>query len=181
MIFFTFVKMLCLHGKPAVTSTNEKGTFWSCAESPRCFKCSQEDASLYEKAINAFLATKQERPKCCPITGDTEGEWCYATFRVLTGKERRKFKEENIGRPFFTCGNNHRFLSSRGCGYFVWGDRRIIPVEKKRRVERKEDNVERKENDVERKEDYVFSRGTNMPNLFLGLNLTREKMRKKYG
>ena len=168
MTFFTFVKMLCLHGKPAVTSTNEKGTFWSCAESPRCFKCSQEDASLYEKAINVFLATKQERPKCCPITDDTEGEWCYATFRVLTGKERRKFKEENIGRPFFTCGNNHRFPSSRGCGYFVWGDRRII-------------RVERKEDDVERKEDYVFSRGTNMPNLFLGLNLTREKMRKKYG
>ena len=155
--------MLCLHSKPAVTSTNENGTFWSCAESPRCFVCSEEDAPLYEKAINVFLATNQERPKCCPITGDAEGEWCYATFRVLTGKERRKFQKENVGRPVFTCGNNHRFLNSRGCGYFEWGDRRIIPnftVEKK-------------------KDDLIVLRGTNIPNLFSESRLMEEKIKKK--
>ena len=101
--------MLCLHGKPAVTSTNEKGTFWSCAESPQCFKCSQKDAALYEKGIKAFLATNQERPKCCPVTNDSGGERYYATFRMV---------DWSMDRPFFTCGNNKL---RHGCGYFEWG------------------------------------------------------------
>ena len=157
--------MLCLHGKPAVTSTKENGTFWSCAESPRCFVCSEEESPLYEKAINAFLSTKQERPKCCPITGDAEGEWCYATFRVLTGKERRKFKKENIGRPIFTCGNNYRFQRSRGCGYFEWGDKYIIPSFT---VEKKKDGL-------------IVLSGTNIPNLIPESRLMEEKIKKKLG
>ena len=107
--------MLCLHRKPAVTSTNEKGTFWSCAESPPCFKCSEKDAALYEKGINAFLATNQERPKCCPVTNDSGGEQYYAIFRMV---------DWSMDRPFFTCGNNKLRY---GCGYFEWGDELILP------------------------------------------------------
>ena len=151
--------MLCLHGKPAVTSTNEKGTFWSCGESPRCFKCSQEDAALYERGIQAFLATKQERPKCCPITFDPRGEWCYATFRVLTGKEATKPKKENIGRPVFTCGNNLRFRRSTGCGFFTWADKTIDS----------EFTVEKKEDDL------VVLRGPNVGNLFPVIHIQEEK------
>ena len=157
--------MLCLHGKPAVTSTKENGTFWSCAESPGCFVCPEEDAPLYEKAINAFLATNQERPKCCPITGDPGGEWCYATFRVLTGKERRKFRKENIGRPVFTCGNNYRFRSSRGCGYFEWGDKCII---RGFTIEKREDGL-------------VVLSGTKIPNLIPEHRLMEEKIKKRLG
>ena len=161
----SFAIMLCLHGKPAVTSTKENGTFWSCAESPGCFVCPEEDAPLYEKAINAFLATNQERPKCCPITGDPEGEWCYATFRVLTGKERRKFRKENIGRPVFTCGNNYRFRSSRGCGYFQWGDKCII---RGFTIEKREDGL-------------VVLSGTKIPNLIPEHRLMEEKVKKRLG
>ena len=64
--------MLCLHGKPAVTSTTENGTFWSCGEPSSCFVCSEEEKQLYDKAIKAFLATKQDRPKCCGIVTDAQ-------------------------------------------------------------------------------------------------------------
>ena len=59
--------MLCLHGKPAVASTTENGTFWTCSEPSVCFVCSEEEKHLYDKAIKAFLATKQDRPRCCGI------------------------------------------------------------------------------------------------------------------
>ena len=155
--------MLCLHGKPAVTSTNEKGTFWSCAESPRCFKCSQENAALYEKGIQAFLATNQKRPKCCPITFDPRGEWCYATFRVLTGKWGTKLEKENIGRPIFTCGNNHRFRKSTGCGFFTWADK---PIVSEFRLEKKED-------------DLVVLRGANIGNLFPVMRILEVERKRK--
>ena len=127
----SFVKMLCLHGKPAVTSTTENGfTFWFCGEPSGCFICSEEEAPLYDQGIKAFLSVNQERPKCCTITCDAVGERCYAKFRVLTGKEKHRWwsggKKENVGRPLFTCGNRHRW-DSRGCGYVEWGDRHIIP------------------------------------------------------
>ena len=150
--------MLCLHGKPAVLSTTERGTYWTCGEPSRCFTCSRAQKQLYDKAIKAFLGTKQDRPRCCGIvpasqladverycseraknthviddmdTKATKGyvhprpclsaadvERRYAIFRVYTGKEWPiDFKEENIGRPFFTCEK---------CGYFKWGDKKII-------------------------------------------------------
>ena len=137
--------MLCLHGKPAVTSTNENGTFWSCGEPSGCFVCSEEEAPLYDKAIKTFLSTNQDRPRCCAITAADEWfhgntptcyclitpptERCYAKFMVYTGKEKHKwwnFDKKNIGRPLFTCGNPH-WPDPRGCGYEEWGDKRIVP------------------------------------------------------
>ena len=108
--------MLCLHGKPDVTSTTENGTFWFCGEPCRCdFICSDEQAYLYEEAIKAFLATKQNRPACCRI--GTSEEYNYARLRVVRDAEK-----ESFGRPFFTCSKeNDR------CNYFEWGDEIITP------------------------------------------------------
>ena len=155
--------MLCLHGKPAVTSTNEKGTFWSCAESPPCFKCSQEDAAIYEKGIQAFLEVNEKIPKCCPVTFDPRGEWCYATFGVLTEKESTKMGKENIGRPVFTCGNKDRFRKSVGCGFFIWADETIVS---EFRVEKKEDHL-------------VVLRGPNIGNLFPVMRIPEVERKRK--
>ena len=63
--------MLCLHGKPVVTWQShwcgKKRNSLNCNEFPRCFYCYEEEQPLYDKAIKAFLATKQDRPKCCGI------------------------------------------------------------------------------------------------------------------
>ena len=66
--------MLCLHGKPAVAESTvtfgknaKKRKSWRCSECPMCFYCFEEEKPLYDKAIKAFLATKQDRPKCCGI------------------------------------------------------------------------------------------------------------------
>ena len=158
--------MLCLHGKPAVLSTTENGTIWTCGEPSTCFVCSRGQKQSYDKAIKAFLATKQDRPVCCGIVPATKAhaikrywtnyhkyssytettpddqynpyknlgpyvsaadvERCYAKFVVYTGKEfGDDFKEENIGRPFFACGNGTD-RNPWGCGYFEWGDKNII-------------------------------------------------------
>ena len=120
--------MLCLHGKPAVTSTNENGTFWSCGEPSGCFVCSEEEAPLYDKAIKPFLSTNQDRPRCCAITPDGVGEQCYAKFRVYTGTEKYRWwssGKKNIGRPLFTCGNKN-WRHPRGCAYLEWGDKNIV-------------------------------------------------------
>ena len=80
--------MLCLHGKPAVVSTTENGTFWSCGEPSICFVCSEEEKHLYDRAIKAFLATKQDRPRCCGIVSadqvaDIERYWTnYLKYRA---------------------------------------------------------------------------------------------------
>ena len=120
--------MLCLHGKPAVASTTENGTFWSCGEPSICFVCSEEEMHLYDKAIKAFLATKQDRPRCCGVVPAADAERHYAKFRVFTGKKRHMWwsaYKEDIGRPFFRCGKNDE-RNPRGCGYFEWGDKNII-------------------------------------------------------
>ena len=107
--------MLCLHGKPAATSTTEKGTFWFCGEPSSChFICSEEDAFLYDKAVKEFLATKQDRPKCCGVTPEASADRNYARVRVV-----RDMSKVNFGRPFFTC-------SKDGCDYFEWGDEIIV-------------------------------------------------------
>ena len=107
--------MLCLHGKPAATSTTEKGTFWFCDEPFSChFICSEEEAFLYDKAIKEFLATKQDRPKCCSVTPEASAERNYARIRVA--------KTLNFGRSFFTCSKE-----KDRCDYFEWGDEIIIP------------------------------------------------------
>ena len=156
--------MLCLHGKPAVLSTTENGTLWTCGEPSTCFRCSRGQKKSYDKAIKAFLATKQDRPVCCGIvpadkartinrywanyhkyrtyTETSDGynpfkslgryisaadvEQRYARFGVYTGKEwEDDFKEGNIGRPFFMCGNSTD-RNPWGCGYFEWGDKNIV-------------------------------------------------------
>ena len=128
--FLSFAKMLCLHGKPAVTSTTENGTFWSCGEPSSCFVCSGEETHLYDKAIKAFLATKQDRPRCCGIVPAPDAERHYAKFRVFTGTESHRWWSgcnEDIGRPVFTCGKNDE-RDPRGCGYSEWGDKNIVTL-----------------------------------------------------
>lgn len=98
--------MLCLHGKPAATSTTEKGTFWFCGEPSKChFICHDDQAFLYGEAVKAFLATKQARPVCCAvgpnrvkIRDNETTERNYAKIRVVRDAEKASF-----GRPFFTC------------------------------------------------------------------------------
>ena len=112
--------MLCLHGKPAVSSTTENGTFWFCGEHPKChFICSEEEGDLYEKAIEAFLTTKQERPKCCAV--DSTDPFCeernFAKIEVVKDPQK-----ENYVRPFFKCSKK-----DEQCNYFAWGDEVIIP------------------------------------------------------
>ena len=131
--------MLCLHGKPAVALGKKSWTCGDIIHNPCCFICFEEEKPLYDKAINAFLATKQDIPKCCDVIDSDKypGEFvsgadagrCYAKFRVYTGKEQRKWwfaYKEDIGRPFFVCGKGTE-RNPRGCGYFEWGDKIIAP------------------------------------------------------
>ena len=109
--------MLCLLGKLAASSTTKNGSFWFCGEHPGChFICSEEEGYLYDKAIQAFLATKQERPKCCAVNKTSE-ERNYAKIRVVNDLQKASF-----GRPFFTCSKK-----DERCEYFEWGDEIIIP------------------------------------------------------
>ena len=129
--------MLCLHGEPAGTSTTKNGTFWYCkqVDSSCHLMCSEDQAPLYDKAVKEFLATKQDRPKCCADKipdqrtvkylvndgGNVEipkvaVERNYAKMKVVTDKEK-----ESFGRPFFVCSKeNDR------CSYFEWGDECLV-------------------------------------------------------
>ena len=107
--------MLCLHGKPAVTSTTENGTFWSCGEPSTCFVCSEEEKSLYDKAIKAFLTTKQDRPKCCGIVpaaqkADIVRYWHnHYKYRSYNGEEPPKWY--NTGKylgPYVSAADAER-------------------------------------------------------------------------
>ena len=85
-------KMLCLHGVPAGSSTTDKGTFCFCAEPSSChFRCSEEDAPLYDKAVKKFLATNQARPKCCGVTPEASAERNYARIKVVKDMEKANF------------------------------------------------------------------------------------------
>ena len=89
------------------------------------FKCTEDDAELYAKGVKEFLATKQDRPKCCAITSTRyiNGVACppevigrnYAKMKMVTDKEK-----ENFGRPFFVCPHKRD-----SCNYFEWGDQKI--------------------------------------------------------
>ena len=108
--------MLCLHGKPAASSTTENGSFWFCGQHPKChFICPEDEGYLYDKAIQAFLATKQERPKCCASENSEERN--FAKIRVV-----KDLLKASFGRPFFTCSKR-----DERCEYFEWGDEIIIP------------------------------------------------------
>ena len=114
--------MLCLHGKAAVASTTENGTFWSCGEPSICFVCSEEEKSLYDKAIKTFLATKQDRPKCCGIVpaaqkADIGQYWHnyykYRTYSFndtdpITEEPPKRFKPNKYLGPYVSAADAER-------------------------------------------------------------------------
>ena len=110
--------MKYLHGKEALASTTENGNFWICAQYPKCqFICSEDDGYLYDKAIQAFLATNQVLPKCCVLKDSNDPqERNFAKIWVVKDPEK-----ESYGRPFFTCSKK-----DDRCEYFEWGDETII-------------------------------------------------------
>ena len=106
--------MLCLHGKPAVTSTTDKGTFWFCGEPSSCHLiCREEDELLYAKAVQTFLKTGQPRPVCCGIEDSDERR--HARLKVVKDTTKASFS-----RPFFVCPKE-----KNPCHYFEWGDKII--------------------------------------------------------
>ena len=108
--------MFCLHGKPAVTATTDKGTFWFCGEPSSCHLiCPEEHELLYDEAVQKFLKTDQPRPVCCGIEGTDERN--YARIRVVRDASKASF-----GRPFFVCSKE-----KDQCRYFEWGDEIIEP------------------------------------------------------
>ena len=122
--------MLCLHGEKALCIENLKNgkKFWSCKRisDPCHFKCTKDQVDLYDKAVKEFLATKQDRPKCCAITSTTH-ENGVAEIPVVIGRQYAKMnvvtdmEKESFGRPFFVCSKRHD-----PCNYFAWGDQIII-------------------------------------------------------
>ena len=115
--------MLCLCGKP----TN---AFWRCDQDPNCgFSCPEDEAWLHDRAVKKFLATKQDRPKCCTVTPEAS-ERNYAKFGVSLVPNRVYIDVlssgcsfPNFGRPSFTCPKGED-----GCAYFEWGDEVIIDL-----------------------------------------------------
>ena len=88
--------MLCLHGKPALTKSTvtfgkdaKKRISWFCPECPMCFYCFEEEKPLYDKAIKAFLATKQDRPKCCAIIHPAKASEINRYWKNRPGPMRR--------------------------------------------------------------------------------------------
>ena len=130
--------MLCLHGKEAIKSTTENGTFWFCNQTKKChFICSEEQGPLYQKGVKAFLDTHQGQPRCCDnkipcvkvLTDDDKyielpAGYCtsgrstrrYAKMKVVTD-----MKNTDFGRPFFVCSKKYN-----RCNYFEWGDQKIL-------------------------------------------------------
>ena len=94
--------------------------------SPCHFKCSEDEAELYGKAVKKFLTTKQARPKCCAVKRflmkdgveipEVTGVRNYAKMKVVTDMEK-----ESFGRPFFVCSKR-----KERCNYFAWGDKIIV-------------------------------------------------------
>ena len=123
--------MLCLHGEKCyVGSTIKNGTFWYCAHlSSSChFKCTEDDAELYAKAVKEFLATKQDRPKCCAIkstlmTNGVSVEMPHLGRRYAKMKVVTDTKKESYGRPFFVCPIQSQ---NQRCNYFAWGDQTVF-------------------------------------------------------
>ena len=127
-------EMLCLHGEKCYVGSRVKngGKFWYCKKSnspSEChFKCTEDDAELYDKAVKEFLATKQERPKCCAIKSTLVDDEVtvemphlgrrYAKMKVVTDT-----KKESFGRPFFVCSISK---PNQRCNYFAWGDQIIV-------------------------------------------------------
>ena len=98
--------MKCLHGEPAATSTTENGTFWFCGQNPSCnFFCPKDVGHLFEKAIDAWRATKQPHPEC-------KEHHQLATMCVV-----KDMMKESYGRPYFVCSDK-----KSPCSFWVCGD-----------------------------------------------------------
>ena len=101
--------MLCLHGKPAV-ALGKKSTFWTCSEGSLCFTCSEEEKPLYDKAIKAFLATKQDRPKCCGIVHPDKASYIsrywgkYLKYKTYTSNDTVDEKPPKRYNPYTYLG-----------------------------------------------------------------------------
>ena len=115
--------MLCLCGKPT-------DGFWRCDQDPGCgFSCPEGEVWLYDRAVKKFLATKQDRPKCCTVTPEAS-ERNYAKFGVVLVPNgvcidvlSSGCSFPDFGRPFFKCPKGED-----GCTYFALGDKAIIDV-----------------------------------------------------
>ena len=153
--------MLCLHGKPAVARSTvtlgkngKKRKSWTCPDSLLCFYCYEEEKSLYDKGIKAFLATKQDRPKCCGIittdrrkyinrhwkNHNKRRTYTYLDSTVSAADARRNntefmvFTGDKNQHPYCTVPGGEEDIGrpffvcpkSNSCGYFEWGDKPIV-------------------------------------------------------
>ena len=102
--------MLCLHGKPAVALGKKSWTCGDVIHNPRCFICSEEEKPLYDKAIKAFLATKQDRPKCCGIihpdkVSSISRYWSkYLKYKTYTSNDTVSEKPPKRYKPYKCLG-----------------------------------------------------------------------------
>ena len=100
------LKMNCLHGKPAASSTTSNGSFWFCGQNPTCnFFCAEDEGYMYEKAITAWRCTEQPHPRC---------DEHHKLAKMCVVKDLMKV---NYGRPFFVCGEK-----AKPCSFWMWGD-----------------------------------------------------------
>ena len=110
--------MLCLCGK----STNGS---WRCVQDPSCgFSCPEGEEWLYDRAVKKFLATKQDRPKCCAVTPEAS-ERNVAKFKVLLPPNGTSinvdciaFHFPDFGSPYFVCPKE-----KDPCTYYGQGDK----------------------------------------------------------
>ena len=105
------MSQICLCGKPVGGTFTKEGLCFHCSFCH--YFCTEQDAFIYDQGVKKFLATKQDRPRCCMIEGLMRN---YARMRVVTDMEK-----PNFGRPFFVCSKKHN-----PCNYFEWGDQQII-------------------------------------------------------
>ena len=111
--FYRFrMSQICLCGIPVGGNFTKEGLCFECSFCH--YFCTEQDAFIYDQGVKKFLATKQDRPRCCMNEGLMRN---YARMRVVTD-----MKKENFGRPFFVCSKKHK-----PCRYFAWGDISIIP------------------------------------------------------
>ena len=103
---------ICLCDKSHVSGDfTDEGLCFQCSY---CFYyCTEKDSFIYDQGVKKFLATKQDRPRCCMFAGMRN----YARIKVVTD-----VKSDDFGRPYFVCS-----MSRDRCRYFEWGDQYIIP------------------------------------------------------
>ena len=118
--FYRFrMSQICLCGKSVGGTFTKEGLCFHCSFCH--YFCTEQDAFIYDEGVKKFLATKQDRPRCCMIEGLMRN---YARMRVVTDME-----DDYFGRPFFVCSKKHN-----PCKYFAWGDQAIMETEDEREI-----------------------------------------------